>query len=323
MRYLGIIVATVFAVLAAAGSAVAQTYPSKPIRIVVPFAAGGAVDTLARMVASKMSESMGQPVIIENKPGAGGNIASDLVAKSAPDGYTILQTTNGQAISPSLYTSLPYNAEKDLVPVTQLVASYLVLVASTQSGIKSVKELIAAAKAKPGQLNYGSTGVGNPLHLTMEMFKRAAGIDMVAVPYRGDAPLNAALIAGQQVEAAILPFATSRGNIEAGRLRGLAVTNAKRTPVLPDLPTIGETIPGFASASWQGFFVPAGTPPEIVERIQQETAKALNSPDVKARQAASANEIVGSTPAEFAAVFKADIARFARIIEEAKIPKLN
>jgi tripartite-type tricarboxylate transporter receptor subunit TctC len=322
MKLVGLIVTVIFAAVMAAGSAVAQSYPTKPVRIIVPFAAGGAVDVLARMVGAKLSESLGQPVIIENKPGAGGNIASDLVAKSPPDGYTILQTTNGQAISPSLYKTLPYNAEKDLIPVTQLVASYLVLVASPNASINSVKDLIARAKAKPGALNYGSTGVGNPLHLTMEMLKRAAGIDLVAVPYRGDAPLNAALIAGQ-VEVAVLPFATSRGNIEAGRLRGLAVTNAKRTPVMPDLPTIGETVPGFESSSWQGYFVPAGTPPEIVAKIQRETAKALNSPDLRAKQAAFANEVVGSTPAEFAALFKSDMAKFARVVEEAKIPKLN
>jgi tripartite-type tricarboxylate transporter receptor subunit TctC len=321
MRFFGLTMAIVLGALSPSG-VMAQSYPSKPIRIVVPFAAGGAVDTLARMVGSKMSESMGQPVIIENKPGAGGNIASDLVAKSAPDGYTILQTTNGQAISPSLYRTLSYDAAKDLVPVTQLVASYLVLVTTPGLPARSVKEFIELAKSKPGQLNYGSTGVGNPLHLTMEMLKRAAGIDVVPVPFRGDAPLNVALIAGQ-VEAAILPFATSRGNIETGKIRGLAVTNAKRTPVLPDLPTIGETVPGFESSSWQGFFVPAGTPPEIVKKIQVETAKALNSPDVRARQAASANEIVASTPEQFAEVYKADIAKFARIIEEAKIPKLN
>ncbi|MPZ56235.1 MAG: tripartite tricarboxylate transporter substrate binding protein [Rhizobiales bacterium] len=313
MKKFGLVASIVAATLALAGSVVAQTYPSKPVRIIVPFAAGGAVDTLARLVGSKLSESLGQPVIIENRPGAGGNIASDVVAKSAPDGHTILLTTSGQALSPSLYRSLPYDAAKDLIPVTQLVASYLVLVASPKVPVTSVKELIALAKAKPGGLNYGSTGVGNPLHLTMEMLKRAAGIDLVAVPYRGDAPLNAALIAGQ-VEVAVLPLATSRGNIEGGRLRGLAVTNAKRTAVLPDLPTIAEAaIPGFESSSWQGFFVPAGTPADIVKRIQS----------LRARQATFGNEIVGSTPEQFAAVFKAEMAKFARIVEEAKIPKLD
>jgi len=322
MRVIGLVGAVVMAVLVAATGATAQTYPTKPVRIIVPFPAGGAVDVLARMIGAKLSESFGQPVIIENRPGAGGNIASDVVAKSAPDGYTILQTTPGQAISPSLYRSLPYDTAKDLLPVTQLVSSYLVLVASPKAGITSVKELIARAKAKPGVLNYGSSGVGNPLHLSMEMIKRAGGIDIVSVPYRGDAQLNTALIAGQ-IEVAVLPFATSRGNIEAGRLRGLAVTNDRRTPVLPDLPTLAEAGIPITASSWQGYFVPAGTPPEIVARIQRDTAKALSAPDLKARQAAVANETVGSTPAEFAAFFKAEMAKFARVIEEAKIPKLD
>jgi tripartite-type tricarboxylate transporter receptor subunit TctC len=323
MKRIGLGISIVAATIALTGAAAAQSYPSKPIRIVVPFAAGGAVDTLARMIGNKLSESMGQPVVIENRPGAGGNIASDAVAKAAPDGYTILQTTNGQAISPSLYRSLPYDATKDLAPVTQLVSSGLVLVAAPKVPVTSLKELIALAKEKPGQLNYGSTGVGNPLHLTMEMLKRAAGINMVAVPYRGDAPLNAALIAGQ-VDAAILPIATSRGNIEAGRLRGIAVTTAKRNAALPNLPTIAEAaLPGFDSGSWQGFFVPAGTSPEIIARIQRETAKALQSPEIQSRQALVGNATVGSTPEEFAALFKADMEKFARIVEEAKIPKLN
>jgi tripartite-type tricarboxylate transporter receptor subunit TctC len=322
MNRTGFAVIAVLAALVVTTGATAQSYPTKPVRIIVPFSAGGAVDVLARMIGAKLTESFGQPVIIENKPGAGGNIASDLVAKSTPDGYTILQTTPGQAISPNLYRSLPYDAVKDLIPVTQLVSSYLVLVASPKSGIKSVKELIAAAKAKPGVLNYGSSGVGNPLHLAMEMIKRAAGLDIVAIPHRGDAQLNAALIAGQ-IDVAVLPFATSRGNIEAGRLVGLAVTNDKRTSVLPNLPTLAEAGIPIASSSWQGYFVPAGTPPEIVARIQRDTAKALHSPDLVARQAASANEVVGSTPAEFAAFFKSEMTKFARAIDEAKIPKLD
>jgi tripartite-type tricarboxylate transporter receptor subunit TctC len=322
MKRIGLGLLLLLAALAPAGLAGAQTYPSKPVRIIVPFPAGGAVDTLARMVGAKLAESFGQPVIIENKPGAGGNIGADLVAKSAPDGYTILQATPGQAISPHLYRSLPYDAVKDLIPVTQLVSSYLVLAASPQSGITSVKDMIARAKAKPGALNYGSSGVGNPLHLAMEMIKRAAGVDIVAIPHRGDAQLNAALIAGQ-IELAVLPFATSRGNIEGGRLVGLAVTNDKRTSIFPSMPTLAEAGIPVTTSSWQGYYVPAGTPPEIVDRIQRETAKALHSPDVKARQAASANEVIGSTPAEFAVFFKKEMEQYGRVIEEAKIPKLD
>src|SRR5437868_3099932 len=206
------IVALTF-VLAALGPVHAQSYPSKPIRVIVPFAAGGAVDVLARLVSAKMSESVGQPVIIENRAGAAGNVAADAVAKSPPDGYTILQNTNGQAISPSLYRSLPFDAVKDFVPVTQLVASQLLRVATPSLPAKSVQELIALAKAKPGSLNYGMTGIGNPLHLTVEMFKHAAGIDLQAVPYRGDAPLNTALIAGE-VHLAVVPFATAKPHVE-------------------------------------------------------------------------------------------------------------
>ena len=307
-------------VLAALGPASAQSYPTKPIRVIVPFAAGGAVDVLARLVSAKMSESVGQPVIIENRAGAAGNVAADAVAKSPPDGYTILQNTNGQAISPSLYKSLPFDAVKDFTPVTQLVASQLLLVATPSLPAKSVQELIALAKAKPGSLNYGMTGIGNPLHLTVEMFKHAAGIELQAVPYRGDAPLNTALIAGE-VHLAVVPFATAKPHVEAGRLRALAIPGAKRSPALPQVPTIAESgLPGFESSSWQGWFVPANTPGEIVALIQREAAKALNAPDVRERLEATANEVVASTPEAFAAVFKNDLAKFAKVVKDAKIP---
>jgi tripartite-type tricarboxylate transporter receptor subunit TctC len=302
------------------GPASAQSYPTKPIRVIVPFAAGGAVDVLARLVSAKMSDSIGQPVIIENRAGAAGNVAADAVAKSPPDGYTILQNTNGQAISPSLYKSLPFDAVKDFTPVTQLVASQLLLVATPSLPAKSVQELIALAKAKPGSLNYGMTGIGNPLHLTVEMFKHAAGIELQAVPYRGDAPLNTALIAGE-VHLAVVPFATAKPHVEAGRLRALAIPGAKRSPALPQVPTIAESgLPGFESSSWQGWFVPANTPGEIVALIQREAAKALNAPDVRERLEATANEVVASTPEAFAAVFKNDLAKFAKVVKDAKIP---
>jgi tripartite-type tricarboxylate transporter receptor subunit TctC len=316
-----LIVALTFVLTAlGSGPAGAQSYPTKPIRVIVPFAAGGAVDVLARLVSAKMSESVGQPVIIENRAGAAGNVAADAVAKSPPDGYTILQNTNGQAISPSLYKSLPFDAVKDFTPVTQLVASQLLLVATPSLPAKSVQELIALAKAKPGSLNYGMTGIGNPLHLTAEMFKHAAGIELQAVPYRGDAPLNTALIAGE-VHLAVVPFATAKPHVEAGRLRALAIPGAKRSPALPQVPTIAESgLPGFESSSWQGWFVPANTPGEIVALIQREAAKALNAPDVRERLEATANEVVASTPEAFAVVFKNDLVKFAKVVKDAKIP---
>ena len=308
----------VFLLLAFQASA--QAYPGRAVRIVVPFAAGGAVDLLARLTAGKMAEGFGQPVLVENRVGAGGNLAADVVAKAAPDGYTILLTTNGLAISPALYRKLPFDAARDFVPVTQLVASHLLLVANPKFPASSVAELIAAAKAKPGQLNCGSTGVGNPLHLTMELFKLSAGIDLVAVPYQGDAPLNTALMSGQ-VEVAIVPFSTALPLIKAGRIRALAIASARRANALPEVPTIAEAaLPGFESNSWQGFFVPARTPRDIVDAIQRETVKALNAPDVRDRLIAIGVDMVGSTPEEFDARFKGDLAKFARIVKEARIP---
>src|SRR5690348_5540327 len=234
LRY-AVLVALAFAVT----NVSAQNYPTKPVRIIVPFAAGGAVDALARIISAKLQEQLGQPVIVENRAGAGGMTGSDLVAKSPPDGYTILQNTNGQAISPAIYRTLPFDTLKDFIPVTQLVTTSTVLVANPKLPAKTVQELIALAKSQPGKLNYGMTGVGNSLHLTMEMFKRAAGIDIQAVPYRGDALLNPALIAGE-IDVAIVPIGTIVPLIEGGQLRALAVNSATRSAVLPDVPTVSE-----------------------------------------------------------------------------------
>ena len=304
-----------------ASSAHAQNYPNRPIRLIVPFAAGGAVDMLARLIGGKVSDQLGQPVIVENRPGAGGTLGADQVAKSPPDGYTILQNTNGAAIAPALYNSLPFDAANDFAPVTQLVASNLILVASPKSGITSMQQLIEQAKANPGKLNYGSSGLGNPLHLTMEMLKHATGIEILAVPFRGDAQINAALIAGD-VEIAVVPLATAVPLIQEGRIRGLAITGARRSSTVPDIPTVAESgVSGFASNSWQGWFMAAKTPAPIVERIQQETAKALALPDVRSRLTAMAYDGIGQTPAEFTAYYKDEIAKFTRVIADAKIPK--
>jgi tripartite-type tricarboxylate transporter receptor subunit TctC len=304
-------------------SASAQTYPSQPIRIVVPFAAGGAVDSVARVVGQKMSESLGQPVVIENKPGAGGNLAADTVARAAPDGYTVLLTTNGHAISPSLYRTLPFDAVKDFIPVTQLIESPLLLVASNKLPANSLQELVALARQKPGTLNYGSTGIGNPLHLSMELLKKETGADITNVPYKGDAPLNTALIAGE-VDLAIVPVATGRANVDNKLVKGLAVTSASRSKALPDLPTVAEQgVKGFDMGSWQGFFVPAKTPNEIVQRLYQEAKKALAAPDVRERLAKFVAEPVGSSPEAFAEKFNDDVTKYARIVKEANIPQQN
>ena len=321
MKRSSVVLALVLASLSADGAS-GQAYPNRPVRVLVPFAAGGAVDTLARIVGQKLSESFGQPVIIENRPGAGGNLASEVLAKSPPDGYTVLQTVNGIAISPSLYKALPFDSQKDFIAVTQLVRSQLILVANPRLEAGNVAELIKLAKAKPGALNYGSTGVGNPLSLTMEMLKSAAGLEIQAVTYRGDAPANAALIAGE-IQLGVMPMATTLPLVQGGQLKALAIGGATRSPAMPDVPTVGETIPGFESTSWQGYFVPAATPRDIVVRLQQETAKVLKLPDVMERLRAGGNEGVGSAPEEFDRVFRADIVKFAKIIADAKIPKLD
>lgn len=317
-RFALLLAAVMVAVTSA--SALAQPYPNRPIRVLVPFSAGGAVDVLARLFASKLAENLGQSVVVENRPGAGGNLASDLLAKATPDGYTVLQTVNGIAISPSLYKTLPFDVNKDFVAVTQLVRSQLILVANPKLEANTVAELIQLAKSKPGALNYGSTGIGNPLHLTMEMLKSAAGLDIQAVHYRGDAPANLALIAGE-IQLGVMPMATTLPLIKDGRVKALAIGGAQRSPALPDTPTIAETIPGFESTSWQGYFVPAGTPREVVQRLQGEVVKILKLPDVIERLRTGGNEGVGSTPEQYEAVFRADIAKFAKIIADAKIPK--
>jgi tripartite-type tricarboxylate transporter receptor subunit TctC len=320
MRKLGyIILAIAAAIIGSAANA--KNYPTHNLRLIVPFGPGGAVNVLARLVGGKVGEALGQPVVVENRPGAGGTLGADAVAKSAPDGYTILQNTNGAAIAPALYKSLPYDAVKDFAPITQLVTSNLVLVASPKSGITTVKELIARAKANPGKLNYGSSGVGNPLHLTMEMLKHETGIDLVAVPFRGDGLIRTALMAGE-VEVAVIPLATAVPLIKDGRIRALAITGAKRSDTVPDVPTVVEAaVAGFASSGWQGWFMPAKTPTAIVGRIQQEVVKALAAPDVRARLAAMAYEPVGSTPAAFDAFVKAEIKKFTKVIADAKIPR--
>jgi tripartite-type tricarboxylate transporter receptor subunit TctC len=297
----------------------AQGFPSKPIRIVVPFAAGGSVDLLARLIGSKLSEQFNQVVVVENRPGAGGNIGADTVAKAAPDGTTILQNTIGQAITPAIFKTLPFDPLKDFVPITQLASTTLVMVTSPQLPAKSIAELVALAKARPGALNYGMSGPGNPLQLTMEMFKAAAGLDIVGVPYKADAPIMAALVAGE-VQVAVVPLSAAGALIETGQVRALAVTPARRSPVLPNVPTIGETIAGFEQSSWQGLFAPARTPPAIVDAIQREVAKALAAPDVRERMRGWGAEPVGSTPAEFDAFYRAEIAKFVKVVKDARIP---
>ena len=323
MPRLSTFVALVVAACAFASHALAQGYPNRPIRIVVPFAAGGAVDTVARIIAAKMPDHLGQAVIVENRTGAGGNLGADTVAKSPPDGYTLLLTTSGHAITPALYRTVPYDAVKDFTAVSQVLATTFVLVASPKLPVNSIAEVIALAKSKPGGLNYGSSGLGAPLHLAMEVFKHSAGIDVVHIPYRGDAPVNAALVGGE-IQLAVVPQSTGLPFIKNGLIRPLGVTGTMRSPVLPDVPTIAEAgVSGLETRSWNGLFAPIGTPREIVMTIQKSVAAALAAPEARERILGMGQDPIGNTPEEFDALFKAELVRFAKVIEQAKIQRLD
>ena len=308
-------------VVSLAGSAVgAQGYPAKPVRMVVPFAAGGVVDTTARILVPKLSETLGQPVIVDDRPGAGGNIAADFVAKSAPDGYTVLITTHGHAISPGLYRKLPFDAERDFAAVAQIASSFLVLVAAPKVQANSVAELLALARANPGRLNFGSTGLGAPPHLVGELFKQTTAIDVVHVAYKGDAPMYQALLASE-VDFAFGPLGNAIQHIQSGRLRALGMTGARRSPAIPQVPTMVEAgVPGFELTGWLGLFAPAATPRPVIERLHAAMAAAVADSQVRERFPALGYEPVASTPEEFAARFKHDLALYARVIHAAGIP---
>jgi tripartite-type tricarboxylate transporter receptor subunit TctC len=299
--------------------AFAQTYPARPVRMVVPFAAGGAVDTVARALGHKLTETWKQPVLIDNRPGAGGNIAADYVAKAPGDGYTLLITTQGFAISPGLYKKLPFDAARDFAPVTQLTSSFVVLVANPQLPAASVQELIALAKSRPGAINFGSTGIGAPPHLLGELLKSMTGTDMLHVPYKGDAPLSQALLAGE-VQLAFMPLAGVLPHIRSGRLRALGVSSKARSATMPDVPTITEAGIPFEFTGWLGLFAPAGAPRDIVIQIQREMAKAVVAQDMRERWPAWGYEPVGSTPEQFAGKFAFDLATYAKVIRDAGIP---
>ncbi|HUJ00201.1 MAG TPA: tripartite tricarboxylate transporter substrate binding protein [Usitatibacter sp.] len=303
-------------VLAVASTAHAQPYPSKPIHFVVPYPAGGPLDTVARLLGQKVSESVKQTVIVENKPGAGGNIGADFVAKSAPDGYTILMgAVATHAINPTLYSHIPYDPVKDFAPVTEVAWTPNVLVVNPSLPVTSVKEFIAYAKAHPNQLNFGSGSTGSAGHLAGELFKSMAGVQMVHVPYKGAAPAMQDLIGGQ-IQLMFDNLASSLGQIRAGRVRALAVTTLKRSSLAPDLPTIAESgLPGFDISTWFGVFAPGGTPQPIVRKLHDEFVQALRAPDVQAKFRTLGAEPVGNTPEEFAAYIRSESQKYAKVVK--------
>ena len=323
MQQLLFILGAVLAIAASPGHARAQDYPNRTVRIVVPYAPGGGVSLLAQTVGNKMSELMKQPVIVDNRPGAGGNLGADVVAKSAPDGYTLLMHTSAMSSAPSLYSKLPFDPVKDFAPVSMVISTQFVIGGSPKNPATNLRELIALAKEKPGAYNFGSSGPGSSLHLFAELFDTIAGIKLVQIPYRGDAQIITALTAGD-VQLAFLPQANGIAAIQGNLIRGLGITGTKRMAALPDVPTAAEQgIAGLEVGSWVAMFAPAGTPAAIVRAVQQYIADALADPKVREWLVSTGQEPVGNTPAAFEAAFRADIERFAKVIESAKIPKLD
>ena len=301
--------------LAASGLASGETYPAKPIHFIVPYPAGGPLDTVARLLGQKVSESVRQPVIVENRPGAGGNIGADMVAKSAPDGFTILMgAVATHAINPTLYAHIPYDPVKDFAPVTQVASTPNVLVVNPSLPVASVKEFIAYAKAHPDALNFGSGSTGSAGHLAGELFKAMAGVRMVHVPYKGAGPAMQDLIGGR-IQLMFDNLASSLAQMRAGRVKALAVTTAKRSALAPELPTIAESgLPGFDISTWFGVFAPGGTPRDIVERLHAEFVKALADPAVRETMLKLGAEPVGNTPAEFAAYIQSEAGKYAEVV---------
>lgn len=301
----------------------ATEYPKRPLRMVVPFPPGGATDILARVVGKRLAEVWSQNVIIDNRPGAGGTLGANLVAKANADGYTLLMGTNAShAIAPSLYANLAYDALKDFAPITLVAIVPQVVVVHPALPVKNIRELIALAKQKPGTLNFSSAGQGTPGHLGMELFKMMTGTSMIHVPYQGGAP-GLAAVAGGQVQFMADNMNSALPFIQAGRVRAIGVTSAKRSGALPEMPTIAEQgVTGFDSGSWFGMFAPAGTPAAIVAKLHAETVKTLQLPDVKQTLAQQGAEVGANTPAQFTELIRSDIARWAKVIQAAGV-KVN
>jgi tripartite-type tricarboxylate transporter receptor subunit TctC len=302
-----------------AAIAAAQDYPSKPIRLVVPQPAGGPTDIVARLVAQKLSERLGQQVVVDNRPGAGSNIGTDIVAKAPKDGYTLVVATVQHIVNPFLFSSMPFDAVKDFAPVTLMTKAYIVLDVNPEVPVHSVKELIAYAKAKPGGVSWASAGNGGTSHLALELFKIETGVPATHVPYKGTPPALNDLIGGR-VQVMFDGLVTSLPHIKAGKLRPLAVASTTRSPLLPDVPTMTEAgVPGLEAVGLAAILAPAGTPPAIVDKLYREIAAILKTPDVKSQLEGMGLEIVASSPSEFAAYIDSESKKWGKLIKEAKV----
>ena len=308
------------AVLAFPLIALAQAWPSKPIRLVVPYPPGGSTDLLARTIGQKVGEALGQQIVVDNRAGAGGMLGSDIVARSAPDGYTILLGTGAtHGLTLLLSKAIPYDPVKDFTPITAAVEVPIILCVSLQVPATTARELVDYAKKNPGKLAYGSSGTGSPHHLSGELLRQVAGIDIVHVPYKGAAPAVQDLI-GSQIPMVFTTLSTALPHIKAGKIRAIGFVEAKRQPSVPEIPTIGESVTGYVMpASWLGFFGPAGLPEPILKRLNAEIVKAVQSPDVRAKLEAAGMPVVGTGSDEFAKMVKDDIETFRRIVNAAGI----
>lgn len=297
----------------------AQPYPARTITVIVPFPAGGSADTLARILGARLSEKLGQPIVVDNKPGVGGNLGTDLVVKSAPDGYTLLMTPSSIAIAPHLYSKLPFDPIKDLAPVTLIGNIPMAVVVSNNFPAKSIKELIAMAKEKPGTIDYASAGNGTTNHLAVEQFKQLTNIDLVHVPYRGN-PLAVIDVIGGRVPVFFDFVLTALPHIRDGKVRALATTGLQRSKVLPDVPTVNESgVPGFEAGTWFGIYAPAKTPKEIVEKINTQVLAALKDPGIQERLKALGVDIIAKGPVELGELTKADLAKWGPIVKKAGV----
>jgi tripartite-type tricarboxylate transporter receptor subunit TctC len=315
MKLLRIFATALLAGMSLLAAAQSDDFPNKAIRIVVPFPPGGATDAAARLVATKMSEKWGQPVVVDNRAGAGGNVGSDIVAKSAPDGYTLVMgVTGSHAINTTLYSKMPYDPVTDFVAISQVAVVPNVLVVHPSVSANNLAELVALAKREPGKLNYASLGNGTAAHLGMEMLKSAAGIEVTHVPYKGSAPAVTDLLAGQ-VQMMVDGLPSALPHVKAGKLRPIALTSLHRAPALPDLPTIAERYPGFYADAWSGLFAPKGTPQPVVDKLSNEVQRILKLPEVREKLAALGAEPVGSTQPEFASHVKREIDKWAKVVK--------
>ncbi len=317
--YLAVLTISVALLVINAISAWAQSFPTKPIRIIVPFPAGGTTDIFARIISQKLSENLKQQVLVDNRGGASGMIGTELLVKSPPDGYTLMITATHHVINPSLYKKMAFDILKDLVNITLVATSPNVLVAHHSFAPNSIKELIALAKAKPGQLNFASTGIGGANHLSGELFKSMAGIDIVHIPYKGAAPAMNDLLAGH-VSLMFDTIGIELPYVRAGKLKALGVTTAKRTALAPDIPTIAESgVPGYEASSWFGMYGPAGMPKEILTRINTEVAKVLHAPDIQKRFHDYGAEAIGNPPDQFAVFVKSEMAKWAKVVKDCNV----